>query len=62
MSRLLACLHPNPLTDEEIEMGFEMLLDLVDDLVIDIPDAKMSFPLLIAASILQQESSPSKTS
>lgn len=42
VSQLLACLHPNPLTDEEMEMGFEVLLDSIDDLVIDIPDAKVS--------------------
>lgn len=42
VSRLLACLHPNPLTDEEMEAGFEVLLDSIDDLVIDIPDAKVS--------------------
>lgn len=42
VSRLLACLHPNPLADEEMEMGFEVLLDSIDDLVIDIPDAKVS--------------------
>lgn len=41
ISRLLACLHPNPLTDEEMELGFEVLLDSIDDLVIDIPDAKV---------------------
>lgn len=41
VSRLLACLHPNPLTDEEMEMGFEVLLDSIEDLVIDIPDAKV---------------------
>lgn len=42
VSRLLACLHPVPLTDEEMGMGFEVLLDSIDDLVIDIPDAKVS--------------------
>jgi programmed cell death protein 4 len=42
VSRLLACLHPNPLRDEEMEGGFEVLLDSIEDLVIDIPDAKVS--------------------
>ena len=41
ISRLLACLHPNPLTDEEMEVGFQVLLDSIEDLVIDIPDAKV---------------------
>ena len=41
VSRLLACLHPNPLADGEMEMGFEVLLDSIDDLAIDIPDAKV---------------------
>jgi len=41
VSHLLACLHPNSLIDEEMEMGFEVLLDSIDDLVIDIPDAKV---------------------
>jgi hypothetical protein len=41
ISRLLACLHPNPLTDEEMEGGFELVLDSIEDLCIDIPDAKV---------------------
>lgn len=46
VSRLLACLHPNPLTDEEMEVGFELVLDSIEDLVIDIPDAKVGFLLI----------------
>ena len=42
ISRLLTCLHPNPLADDEMETGFEILLDSLDDLCIDIPDAKVS--------------------
>ena len=41
-SRLLTCLHPNPLADDEMETGFEILLDSLDDLCFDIPDAKVS--------------------
>jgi programmed cell death protein 4 len=42
VSRLLTCLHPTPLADEDIESGFELLLRSLDDLIIDIPDAKVS--------------------
>jgi programmed cell death protein 4 len=41
ISQLLACLHPNPLTDHEMEKGFGLILDSIDDLCIDIPDAKV---------------------
>jgi programmed cell death protein 4 len=40
-SRLLTCLHPYPLKDEDMDKGFESLLDSLDDLTIDIPDAKV---------------------
>lgn len=41
VSRLLTCLHPTPLSSEDIEAGFENLLDSLHDLAIDIPDAKV---------------------
>lgn len=41
-SRLLTCLHPNPLEDVEMETGFEILLNSLEDLSIDIPDAKVT--------------------
>ena len=41
ISRLLSCLHPTPLSDGEMEAGYEMALDRVDDWMIDIPDAKV---------------------
>jgi programmed cell death protein 4 len=41
ISQLLACLHPNPLTDHVMEKGFRLVLDSIDDLCIDIPDAKV---------------------
>ena len=50
VSRLLACLHPNPLADEDMEMGFEVLLDSIEDLVIDIPDAKVRISLNILSA------------
>ncbi len=39
ISRLLSCLHPTPLSDAEMEAGYEMVLDRVEDWMIDIPDA-----------------------
>lgn len=41
ISRLLTCLHPYPLEDEDLMKGFDLLLDSLDDLEIDIPDAKV---------------------
>jgi hypothetical protein len=41
VSRLLACLHPDPLADGEMEAGFGMVLDAIEELTIDIPDAKV---------------------
>ena len=40
-SRLLTCLHPNPMTMEDLEVGFEKLLDSMDDLSKDVPDAQV---------------------
>jgi MA3 domain len=45
VSRLLTCLHPTPLSDQDMEIGFELLLDGLDELVIDCPDAHVSFPI-----------------
>jgi hypothetical protein len=42
VSRLLTCLHPYPLQDDEMSTGFGILLDSLEDLSIDIPDAKVS--------------------
>jgi hypothetical protein len=51
ISRLLASLHPNPLTDEEMERGFELLLDSIEDLSIDIPDAKVRYSISILCGV-----------
>jgi MA3 domain len=40
-SRLLTCLHPTPLSLEDMEHGFNILLDGLDDLSKDVPDAKV---------------------
>jgi programmed cell death protein 4 len=42
-SRLLTCLHPTPLSLEQLETGFNILLDSLDDLSKDVPDAKVRF-------------------
>lgn len=43
ISRLLTCLHPSPLKDSDMEEGFNILLDSLDDLTTDVPEAKVSF-------------------
>lgn len=40
-SRLLTCLHPTPLSLQDMEHGFNILLDGLDDLSKDVPDAKV---------------------
>lgn len=55
ISRLLTCLHPNPLSDEDIEAGFDLLLNSLDDLSIDIPDAKVSTPSAQCVARLAQQ-------
>ena len=40
-SRLFTCLHPNPMSLEELQAGFVILLDSMDDLSKDVPDAKV---------------------
>lgn len=42
ISRLLTCLHPSPLKDRDMEEGFNVLLDSLDDLETDVPDARVS--------------------
>lgn len=46
-SRLLTCLHPTPLSMEELQAGFEFLLDSLEDLCTDVPDAKVRFLVLL---------------
>ena len=53
VSRLLTCLHPTPMTDKDMEEGFNILLDSLDDLTTDVPEAKVSWMLrYISASQL----------
>lgn len=42
VSRLLTCLHPKPLSDSDMEKGFNILLDGLDELQMDVPDARVS--------------------
>jgi hypothetical protein len=56
--RLLACLHPNPLSDECMELGFEVLLDSIDDLVIDIPDARAMVGSFLARAVVDEVVAP----
>jgi programmed cell death protein 4 len=42
ISRLLTCLHPSPLKDRDMEEGFNILLDSLDDLSTDVPEARVS--------------------
>jgi len=48
-SRLLTSLHPTPLSDRDMELGFETLLDSLDDLRTDVPDANVR--LLVCLSV-----------
>ena len=42
-SRLLTSLHPEPLSMDDLQAGFTILLDGLDDLCKDVPDAKVRF-------------------
>lgn len=53
-SRLLTCLHPEPLSDSDMERGFVMLLEAVEDLVIDIPDAKYMVGAFLARGVVDE--------
>lgn len=45
VSRLLTCLHPTLLSDEDMAVGFEQLLDSIDDLTTDVPEAPVRYDL-----------------
>lgn len=49
-SRLLTCLHPTPLSHKDMETGFVSLLDSMDDLCTDVPDATVRKPLHFSMS------------
>lgn len=41
ISRLLTCLHPTPLSEQDMEDGFQLLLEGLEELSIDCPDAQV---------------------
>lgn len=47
ISRLLTCLHPNPLSMPDMEMSFVALLDSLDELCKDVPDANVRIYIFI---------------
>lgn len=47
ISRLLTCLHPTPLSMAEMQAGFVALLDSLDDLTTDVPDAYVSQQVVV---------------
>jgi hypothetical protein len=53
VSRLLTCLHPTPLSEKDVEAGFDLLLRSLDDLSIDIPDAKVCIRCAYACAPLE---------
>jgi len=57
-SRLLTHLHPRPLSDSDLESGFELLLDSLSDLSIDIPDAKEMVGCFLARAIVDEVLTP----
>jgi len=54
ISRLLTCLHPTPLTDKDLEEGFNILLDSLDDLTTDVPDAKTMVANFLARAVVDE--------
>lgn len=54
ISRLLSCLHPAPLSDAEMEAGYEMVLDRVEDWMIDIPDTKPMLGSFLARAVIDE--------
>jgi programmed cell death protein 4 len=54
VSRLLCELHPKVLTDKDIANGFEHLLEDVDDLTIDAPEAKSIVGTFLARAVVDE--------
>lgn len=54
VSRLLTCLHPTPLTDKDMEEGFNILLDSLDDLITDVPDASTMVSNFLARAVVDE--------
>ncbi|KAL7581774.1 hypothetical protein ACA910_022307 [Epithemia clementina (nom. ined.)] len=58
ISRLLTCLHPTPLSMDEMEAGFVALLDSLDDLTTDVPDAHTMVASFLARAVVDEVLSP----
>lgn len=54
VSRLLTCLHPTPLSEDDMEEGFELLLKGLDELSIDCPDAKAMVGTFLARAVVDE--------
>jgi len=54
VSRLLTCLHPTPLSMDEMEVGFIALLDGLDELSTDVPEAKTMVASFLARAVVDE--------
>jgi programmed cell death protein 4 len=54
ISRLLTCLHPTPLSDLDMESGFDILLDSLDDLTTDVPEARTMIANFVARAVVDE--------
>ncbi|KAL3914352.1 MAG: hypothetical protein SGILL_006136, partial [Bacillariaceae sp.] len=54
VSRLLTCLHPSPLKDSDMGDGFNNLLDSLDDLTTDVPEAKTMVANFLARAVVDE--------
>jgi len=53
-SRLLTSLHPTPMSDQDMELGFTTLLDSLDDLRTDVPDANTMVASFLARAVVDE--------
>lgn len=53
-SRLFTCLHPNPMSLDDLQSGFLILLDSMDDLSKDVPDAKTMAASFLARAVVDE--------
>jgi programmed cell death protein 4 len=51
VSCLLTCLHPTPLADCDMENGFNLLLESLDDLTTDVPEAQVCLFLCVCVCV-----------
>lgn len=53
-SRLLTSIHPSLLSDDDMEKGFDQVLAALDDLEIDIPDARTMVGSFLARAVVDE--------